>query len=208
MSNVVPTNPALPANLQGEPATAQRAKGVMRTLDQLDLAPLEARMQTLVRKQKVDRMIAWENMMFSLYAAQRAANKEAGRPDTPTALVGPDKFTRTNWGEELIALQALCLKTGRTVQEFRILLHPEESKALLMGFEAGFKACMLELKKQLGWTDAPVAPKVIGIGEQRTVQTGHDPAQLQQMQLYNEEKRKLLIAAGVIKPTAISHKSA
>jgi hypothetical protein len=145
------------------------AKGVLKTLDQLDLGPVEARLHTLMRKHKVDKAVAWENLMFSLYVETRKANKQLGRPDTPTALVGPDKFSRTNWGEELVSLQGSCLKETppKKVQEFHILLHPEESEKLLEGFKAGFIACMLELKKQLEWTDPLVAPVVTGIGEQR-----------------------------------------
>ena len=199
------TSAPLPAHLQGEPPTSKGARGLMKSLDSVDLAPLEKKAKSLIRKEKFDRHFFLENLLFSLYSEQRSANKGVGRPDTVTAMVGPDKFHRTNWGDELVALQTSCWETGRTVQEFRILLDAKEGEGLLKAFESGVKACLLELKNQLGWTDPLVTPKVIPIGAGRMVTAGHDPEQLALYKQFNEEKYKLLVEAGVIKPKAVTH---
>ena len=207
-NEVQPTSkPSLPAHqLQGEPPTAKAARALVKRLDKMAQAPLEKQVHSLSERGKLEALVFPDNLLYGLYMAQRDANEAIKRPDTPQAMVGPDKFSRTNLGNDLVARQGLAL--GDTpvtkVVTLKILLNPKESEGLLKSFEDGLKTCMLELKRQQKWEFAPLEFKVIGRGDGRMSSGAHDPTELEAIQAFNKVKREVLIAEGLIKPRAIA----
>jgi hypothetical protein len=191
---------------QGEPPTAKAARALVRRLDKMAQAPLEKQVHSLIERGKLEALVFSDNLLYGLYMAQRDANEEKGRPDTPAAMVGPDKHARTNLGNDLVARQGMAL--GDTpvtkVVTLKILLHPKESEGLLKSFEDGLKTCMLELKRQQKWEFTPLEFKVIGRGDGRMSKGAHDPTELAEVQAFNKVRYEVLVAEGLIKPKAIA----
>lgn len=204
------TNPAtstiLPHHKQGEPPTSKAARALVKRLDKMAQAPLEKQVHSLIRRGKLEALVFSDNLLYGLYMAQRDANEAMGRPDTPAAMVGPDKHSRTNLGDDLVARQGLALGDTpvTTVVTLKILLHVKESEGLLKSFEDGLRTCMLELKRQQKWEFAPLQFKVTGRGDGRMSAGAHDPTELAEVQAFNKVKYEVLVAEGLVKPKAIA----